>query len=947
MVAGLLVASQIQAQSVAQDDAAKLVYANGWQSGTNGGTGFGPWTLFANPGVGDFSGFFIGGSGAGSVDVSNKSFAIYANGANYNYAIAQRAFGSALTTNVVFTLKFKNNAIATGKQVGVSLFNGTTFTQTNDFNTLAGAARFNFYFVGGNSSYTIWDGGGSFISDVPYHGDGLTLEFSLRSADTYAFTVKSADGTAIISSSVIDYPLQGSGTIDSFACYALDNDTANGDLFVNQFAVVPTSQIPPVIQNVLPANNSVYLPTSQTIAFNAVSPFSGIATNGITVSLNGTNVTSYAFAGSSTNRSVTAMPTLAANTIYNAKIVVADINGNRATNTFTFNTWNTSATYIEAEDYNYNKGLFNPAPTIGWYGNIISLASNTVDIFEYGDPTNATGFANNYRPQDPIWLEASGDSLDHNNFTAFSVTNYAMGFIANGEWQNYTRRLTNGAYNVYARMSGGPAPVMLLERTASPTATTASQPRVALGTFVGGDTGNISLNYAFVPLKDFFSNPVLLRFSTNAPTTNTFRLTDIGADSYNLDYLIFVPITVANTNTQRPYVSAGFPFPGAAGVLPDQTISFTIANRETTNVPALTKLYVNGAEVTGSLNYSNNTAGTTYTCQPATLYPLNTSTTLRAVFTDASGITQTNDWQFGVANILVIPPAYALPTGSGLNSGFNLHVVKYPDVWPVTATPTPGSSTWAEAMLAASVANATPVSNISLAETNVINYELCGVQSPDGYTFANEVVFPGISLAGYAPCANTNGPGNFALSAVTYVQLTAGLHRWAVRSDDGFRLATGNSANPTNTLIMDYEGYRGAQNPSEFYFVIQTTGVYPMRLLYYQGGFGASLELYSIDRTNGQPILINDPANGNSIKAYRATTGGAGGVTLLNPHHNGSTTTFSFQTQAGRTHYVRYKNALADPTWLPLQTITGNGSATNITDATASGATRYYRVETQ
>ncbi|MFM2295009.1 MAG: hypothetical protein RLZZ350_1422, partial [Verrucomicrobiota bacterium] len=223
-------ATVAHAQVTAFDHAANVAYTNNWGQGTNGGFGFGAWNLLQNnlPASNDFSGFYVGNSGVGAVDVTNKSFGLYANGTDYNLAIAHRAFSNALTTSQVFTFKFKNNAIAPGKQVGFSLFNGAASPPTNTFLALASAARFSFYFVGGNANYSIWDGGGAFISDVPYHGDGLTLEFALRTADTYHFSVKSADGT-VIYSSVDDYPLQGSGTIDSFACYTLDND-GGGDL---------------------------------------------------------------------------------------------------------------------------------------------------------------------------------------------------------------------------------------------------------------------------------------------------------------------------------------------------------------------------------------------------------------------------------------------------------------------------------------------------------------------------------------------------------------------------------------------------------------------------------------------------------------------------------------------------------------------------------------------
>ncbi|MCX6896712.1 MAG: Ig-like domain-containing protein [Verrucomicrobia bacterium] len=909
---------RVWAQVTAQDDAANAAYAGGWGTGTNGGSGFGPWVLADNnlPASNAYSGFFIGDSGVGSVNVSNKSFGLYANGTGYNDAVAYRSFSSALATNQVLTFKFKHGGIDNDGVAGFSLRSGANFSQTNDIDTLVANSRFSFFFIGGYIHYSIYDFNFSFDSGIPWTDGGLTIEFAVRTADTYRLVVKNADGTVTLAT-FDGLPLLGSGPIDSIACYNLDSGATDyHNVYFNQFKIQSTSLVPPEILNVQPTNGAFYLPTSTAITFNALSAFSGIAanTNSIKVALNGTNVpgANLNFTGASTNWAVTASPALAVNTTYNALITVTDLSGNQVTNSFTFNTWSSTNLFIEAEAYNYAGGGAILSPSLGAYDNQIAIAAvSNIDFFEYSD-----GGANLYRTNDAVDLEVSGDSADHADYQLNSLTNWA-------------------------------SPVILMERDASPFATTTNQPRASLGTFVGNNIGDIVTTYAFVPLKDFFGSNVVVRF---AQLTNTFRLTRIG-DPYNLDYLLFVP--VSNTATQRPYISAGYPFPGAGGVMPDQSISFTIANRQTTNVVASTKLYVNGADVSGSLVFSNNAAGTVVTYTPAALYPLNASATVRAVFTDTAGVIQTNDWQFNVANILVVSPAYALASGSGVNSGFNLHLVKYPDTWPGNATPAPLSSGWAEAVLAGNIVNTNtglpyPADlNTNFAEPNFINYQLCGVPSPDGYTFTNPVAFPNVPLGGYSPCANTNGPGSFALSAVMYVQLNAGLHQWAVRSDDGFRLAVGNAPVPTNTLIMDWEGGRGAQTPSVFYFVTQTNGLYPMRLLYYQGGFGASVELYSTDRATGESILINDLGNANSIKAYRATTAAGAGVILLNPQHSGSTGTFSFVTQAGKTHTVQYKNALTDASWQQLTVVAGSGAGTNITDNTASGGTRFYRVSTQ
>ena len=50
----------------------------------------------------------------------------------------------------------------------------------------------------------------------------------------------------------------------------------------------------------------------------------------------------------------------AGNLVYNGVITAQDANGNKATNTFTFNTWRSDSPFIEAEDYNFNWRVFSP-----------------------------------------------------------------------------------------------------------------------------------------------------------------------------------------------------------------------------------------------------------------------------------------------------------------------------------------------------------------------------------------------------------------------------------------------------------------------------------------------------------------------------------------------------------------------------------------------------------
>src|SRR5439155_18168677 len=104
-----------------------------------------------------------------------------------------------------------------------------------------------------------------------------------------------------------------------------------------------------------------------------------------------------------------------------------------------------------------------------------------------------------------------------------------------------------------------------------------------------------------------------------------------------------------------------------------------------------------------------------------------------------------------------------------------------------------------------------------------------------------------------------------------------------------------------------FNGGRSDAVPSEFEFIVQTAGLYPFRLIYYEGTGFANCELYSINRTTGAQILLNDLANMAAVQTFRDVP-----VTILNPAHSGNATTFSFQTAAGRAHAIEYKNALTN-----------------------------------
>jgi hypothetical protein len=62
-----------------------------------------------------------------------------------------------------------------------------------------------------------------------------------------------------------------------------------------------------------------------------------------------------------------------------------------------------------------------------------------------------------------------------------------------------------------------------------------------------------------------------------------------------------------------------------------------------------------------------------------------------------------------------------------------------------------------------------------------------------------------------------------------------------------------------------------APDDTVFDFLVQTSGIYPFQLIYFEIQGGASCELYSVNLNlaTNQLVLVNDPAEATAIKSYR------------------------------------------------------------------------------
>jgi hypothetical protein len=133
---------------------------------------------------------------------------------------------------------------------------------------------------------------------------------------------------------------------------------------------------------------------------------------------------------------------------------------------------------------------------------------------------------------------------------------------------------------------------------------------------------------------------------------------------------------------------------------------------------------------------------------------------------------------------------------------------------------------------------------------------------------APSLPFPGVNT----DTTQTGGFSTFAYEIITYLDLTAGTHTLVVGSGDSFRLTIGVGDNPLSVNAVQAGQFNGSRNyaPSVFDVNVQSAGVYPVRIIYGQGGGINGLQFYSTNQVTTERYLINDPNGGGmQLKSYQ------------------------------------------------------------------------------
>ena len=705
--------------------------------------------------------------------------------------------------------------------------------------------------------------GGSFIQMADLHPTQwykvwMVIDNAADTVQVYLQGGQFPTPTQMVVGGVSAFGFRNGAAANNLTHFFVRNTTVNSgpfldDLYIDyagQNLTEPSSvPVPPKVQNLNPADATMYYAAGGGLSFNVTST-QPIANGSVKMTLNGVDVP-LQISGDPQNLTAT-YGNLKPNQFYQGLITVTNATGGNATR-FSFDTFiATEVLEWEAEYYNFSGGQHIENPelsfTAGPDNYLDQLATEGIDTHQISTTTGAAPF----RIGDIAGTEVTGD-LKRQKFLETGMDDYNVGWNVAGEWLNYTHTFPVRTWQVYARMALSTlAPMRAQLDWVTSGSTTATQATVPAGQFSAPGTG-VGQTYTYVPLTDALGNKVLIRTTGK----QTLRFTPL-TDSFNFNYLTLVP--EATTGQLQPIVTSAYPPANATGVLPDMLVAATLADRDTRVQASTVKLLVDGVEVSG-VSVTTAPATTFVNYHAAAFLQTNTTYRLALVFQDSAGATITNEWQFTTVAtaVPVLTAAIARPADAGLVRGFAVRTVQGP------ATPTlPNTVDRVEAQLAGLLTNASVY----------VVTESSGSDIPAVINYAQDTA----NIGNFNPNNLIPGLGthtdNLAMEVVTYLQLSRGAYRFGVAKDDGCRVTAGPVPANTNLVL----GISPANGEFTFDFLVETNGLYPFRLVYYEGNGGAGVEWHAVNLMTNQRTLINK--SNSTIQAYRTIQGMPNQVTI-------------------------------------------------------------------
>lgn len=713
--------------------------------------------------------------------------------------------------------------------------------------------------------------------------------------------------------------------------------TSGGGGNADFYMLVPANTNLPVITAVYPDGKYLFEPTN-TFLFTVSSPITTINTANVTLTLNGTNVSSsLVFSGGPSTWNVTYSP-LQTNQAYTAVIRAVDALGNPSQATISIDTWN-PLFQVEAEDFDFDptqspvfngtgyRYIDNPAPTPPGVpaANSYEGQVGVPGIDEFG--SSAAGHAD-YRPNDLVATTAVTDSA-RRQFTGGAL-DYNVGFLGSGFWENYTKTWPTGTFNVYARMASGANIGTIYSSWSTVIAGwgTANEVTRHVGSFAIPTTGGYSA-YLYEPLIDRFGNYAQVTLGG----TNTFRDTHLvfnqtetlnpAAFGLNINfYMLLTP------RTDLPRIDNVYP-DGSVLMQETNTLSF-VASSPTYGL-STTGIVVtlNGSNISSQLVFSGgpSTWNVSYPgLQPNKGYSAVITVTDKTNQTHATTVNfdtfDANNYTWEAEDFDFDPTLSPVPNGSGLRYIDNAALTNGPatnSYFGQAGVPGTDYSDIFENILGTYVYRlfdfvSTEVTSDTLRQKHLI----AQLQSVDPNIVDYDINF--LTNGAWIDYTRTFPNGNFYLYA---------------------RLSAGNGA--FNMQCAQVTSGAGTS--------IQTSNVLGNFI-----GSGTSFATWQyvplVNTNTGLPVILslggvetlqmcgdyNENANFFMLVPVAPT---------LKASISGPNIQLSFATLTGFTYTVYWKNSLTDPTWTQLGSpVLGNGSIQSVTDS-LSQTQRFYRLAVQ
>lgn len=624
-----------------------------------------------------------------------------------------------------------------------------------------------------------------------------------------------------------------------------DNVFAN--LVVNQTAPVGT---PPSFSNLSPADGSNFMANTTPITFKVLDAVN-TPVNNISLTLNGVTYTSTSpgvtISGTSTSRLFAFTNALAVDAFYVGALAATNSIGLVSTLDFSIDTFSTNDCYtVESEDWNFNSGEFYeaafPPPTFPPYNNLANayflIGPSGVEGIDFHDSRTTPSSGDSTYRQEPPRNDATIDGPRAKYIATPDPGEVDVTDRQDGDWMDYTHIYPEGYFTAFMRMAQyaiSQTLITLEQVTSDPTQP--NQTTVVLGSFLGLPTGyDVNRN---VPLTDAFGNPVVVYFNGQ---TNTLRINNQIVNVHDSDlfqnYFVFVP--AATPGSLPPFVATVTPLAGSALNIGAANPSATIVNRTTSVNTNSILVQVNGATVSPTVSSNANGATVTWTPVGTTASVTNT-----LIFEDSASVWQTNSWTYTYS--VVLNAAGALPLGSLTVAGLDARMV-ISSAANISGTGSPLNNSLASAQALLAIPPAFPADYTATNWVQNVDWGLNG--NENGAGTAN---FPGLCI----------GPNiSFAVEAFTYVQLTAGLNRFYIKSDDVTGIFIGTNLTDLSTLVIDTTPINTAN--TTFDFIVPVAGLYPLHLQYEQGGGGADCILESVNLSTGAQTVLNTAGGANA-----------------------------------------------------------------------------------